>query len=62
MKLKFGFFLALMIAGVVVAHAQGGFRRTVKERVHLSWIPKNKPKQIPFLQTITGSRIRLEKK
>jgi biopolymer transport protein ExbB/TolQ len=33
MKLKFGFFLALMIAGVIVANAQGGFRRTVEERV-----------------------------
>jgi hypothetical protein len=33
MKLKFGFFLALMIAGVIVGNAQGGFRRTVEERV-----------------------------
>jgi len=33
MKLKFGFFLTLMIAGVIVANAQGGFRRTVEERV-----------------------------
>lgn len=33
MKLKFGFFLALMIAGVIVVNAQGGFRRTVEERV-----------------------------
>ncbi|MGZ8515997.1 MAG: hypothetical protein ACXWWD_01540 [Chitinophagaceae bacterium] len=33
MKLKFGFFLALMIAGVVVANAQGSLRRTVEERV-----------------------------
>lgn len=33
MKLKFGFFLTLMIAGAFVANAQGGFRRTVEERV-----------------------------
>lgn len=33
MKLKFGFFLILMIAGAIVANAQGGFRRTVEERV-----------------------------
>lgn len=33
MKLKFGFFLTLMIAGALVANAQGGFRRTVEERV-----------------------------
>lgn len=33
MKLKFGFFLTLMIAGAIVANAQGGFRRTVEERV-----------------------------
>jgi|SRR5687768_13635517 len=32
MKLKFGFFLTLMIAGVIVTNAQGG-RRTVEERV-----------------------------
>ena len=33
MKLKFGFFLAFMIAGVIVVNAQGGSRRTVEERV-----------------------------
>ncbi len=33
MKLKFGIFLTLMIAGVFVANAQGGSRRTVEERV-----------------------------
>jgi len=33
MKLKFGLFLTLMIAGVIVANAQGGSRRTVEERV-----------------------------
>ena len=33
MKLKFGFFLTLLIAGANVANAQGGFRRTVEERV-----------------------------
>ena len=35
MKLKFGFFLALMIRGVIVANAQGGSRRTVEERVQI---------------------------
>ena len=33
MKIKFGFFLTLMIAGVIVTNAQGGSRRTVEERV-----------------------------
>ena len=33
MKLKFGFFLAFMITGVIVVNAQGGSRRTVEERV-----------------------------
>jgi protein CpxP len=33
MKLKFGFFLTLMIAAVFVANAQGGSRRTIEERV-----------------------------
>ena len=33
MKLKFGFILTLLIAGVVVTNAQGGSRRTVEERV-----------------------------
>ena len=33
MNLKFGLFLTLMITGVIVTNAQGGFRRTVEERV-----------------------------
>lgn len=35
MRLKFGFILALIIAGAVVANAQGGFRRSVEERVQV---------------------------
>lgn len=33
MKLKFVFFLTIIIVGAIVANAQGGFRRTVEERV-----------------------------
>lgn len=36
MKLKHGFFLALIIGSVSVANAQGGSRRTVEERVQIA--------------------------